>query len=52
MLPLICSAVVGELVPIPTLPFLSTMSAVDVAKTDVEVEIVKSGSVPPAAPAI
>ena len=50
MLPLTVSAVEGVVVPMPTLPFWSTMNAVEVADA-VEDEIVKSGVVPLEAPA-
>ena len=50
-LPVTERAVAGEVVPIPTLPFLSTMNAVDVADA-VEVETTKTGMVPPETPAI
>ena len=42
----------GEELAIPVRPFLSTMNAVEVAKPDVEVEIVKTFIVPPAEPAM
>ena len=41
----------GEDVPIPTLPFASTMSAVDVANAAVDVPIQNKGCVPPGVPA-
>ncbi len=44
------SWVVGEVVPIPTLPFWSTMKAVLVEKAAVEVATTKAGEVPPAEP--
>ena len=41
----------GVVVPMPTLPSWSTMNAVEVAKAAVEVDMEKSGAVPPEAPA-
>ena len=45
------NAALGEVVPMPTLPFASMSKAVEVANPAVELEIVKSGTVPPAEPA-